>query len=197
MSFYNNVRVVFSPILRLIFGIKRVGKANLPLNGAVIICSNHRSNYDPVLLGASLGRDLKFMAKAELFKNPFLRVLITSLGAFPVRRGQGDSEAINKAVSILNNGNALIMFPEGHRQKSGGTPLRFQSGAARFAYTTHATVLPVAIVTKGDVKPFKRNIIRVGKPLSYNDLGFTDGNRENLHEVSNMLRDKVDELIHA
>lgn len=197
MNIYAGVRIIFAPVVRLVFGIKREGTANLPMNGAVIVCSNHRSNYDPVIIGASLRRDLNFMAKAELFKNPFLRLLITSLGAFPVRRGQGDFGAINKAMSILDSGRVLLMFPEGHRQKVGDTLQRFESGAVRCAFKTHAAILPVAIVTKGAIRPFKRNIVRVGKPLSYEELRFTDGSRENLREISLMLRDKVDELVHG
>lgn len=195
MSFYSGCRFIFSPVLRLIFGIKREGKANMPSQGAVIVCSNHRSNYDPVILGASIRRDLNFMAKAELFKNPLFSLLITSLGAFPVRRGQGDLGAINKAVSILNSGSVLLMFPEGHRQKAGGEPKRFESGAARCAFKTHAVIVPAAIVTKGVVSPFKRNVVRIGKPLCYEELGFSDGGRENLRDVSLMLHDKVAELI--
>lgn len=197
MSFYNGVRVVMSPIFRLIFCIKRTGHHNLPSQGPVILCSNHRSNYDPVILGASLGRDLKFMAKAELFKNPVLRFIIKLFGAFPVKRGKGDFEALKRAISILNEGNVLAMFPEGTRLKAGGTPLRFKSGAALFAYQTHAPIVPVAIVTKGSVRPFKRIEVRVGKPLSYEELGFTDGSSENIRKVSGFLHDQVESLING
>lgn len=195
MSFYTGARIVMSPILRLIFCIKRTGHRNLPSQGPVILCSNHRSNYDPVILGASLSRDLKFMAKAELFKNPVLRFIITSLGAFPVRRGKGDSEAVKKAISILKDGDVLAMFPEGTRLKEGGTPLRFKSGAALFAYQTHAPIVPVAIVAKGKVRPFKRIEVRVGKPLSFEELGFTDGSTENIRKVSEFLHNQVEALI--
>lgn len=195
MSFYNGTRIIFSPLLRLIFGIKRTGTENLPPEGPLIICSNHLSNYDPVILGASLKRDVKFMAKSELFKNPFLRIFITLLGAFPIERGKGDISALNKFADMLKSGNALIIFPEGHRNKKGGTPLRFKSGVSLLAYKTHAVVLPVAIVTKGKVGPFRRNEVRAGKPLSYDELGFSDGSPENLRNVSRFLHDKVDGLI--
>jgi 1-acyl-sn-glycerol-3-phosphate acyltransferase len=195
MSFYNGARIVFSPLVRLIFGIKRTGTENLPQQGPLIICSNHRSNYDPVILGASLKRDVRFMAKAELFKNPFLRILITLLGAYPIERGKGDTAALNKFADILNSGTALIIFAEGHRNKKGGSPMRFKSGVSLLAYKTHATVLPVAIVRDGKVGPFRRNEVRVGKPLSYDELGFTDGSLKNLRDTSRLLHDKVDDLI--
>jgi 1-acyl-sn-glycerol-3-phosphate acyltransferase len=197
MNVYTVARTTLAPLLRLIFGVKRSGENNLPLAGGVIVCCNHRSNYDAIILGASLKRNLNYMAKAELFKNPIVRGIVTAFGAFPVRRGRGDSEAIRKAINIVNAGNALAMFPEGKRHKEGGIPQRFKSGTALVAFKTHATILPAAIVTKGAVRPFKRNFVKVGKPLSYEELGFTDGGTENLHAVSDMLHDKVVELINS
>ena len=167
----------------------------MPVSGPVIVCSNHRSNYDPVILGASLSRDLNFMAKAELFKIPLFKGLITAFGAFPVQRGKGDAEASRTAVHILEEGNVLAMFPEGHRQKSGSGLQRFQKGTARFAYKAHAPVLPVAIVTKGRVRPFKRNALRVGTMIPYEELGFTDGSAENLASVSTFIRSRVEALL--
>jgi 1-acyl-sn-glycerol-3-phosphate acyltransferase len=169
--------------------------SNMPENGPVIVCSNHRSNYDPVILGASLSRDLNFMAKAELFKIPLLRGLITAFGAFPVQRGKGDAEASRTAVRILEEGGVLAMFPEGHRQKNGNDLQRFQKGTARFAFKTHAPILPVAIMTKGRVRPFKKNAVRVGALISYEELGFTDGSAENLVAVSASLRSRIERLL--
>ncbi|HEX2937851.1 MAG TPA: lysophospholipid acyltransferase family protein, partial [Ruminiclostridium sp.] len=98
MTFFTFARTLLGAPLRLIFGIKRYGVNNLPEQGAVILCSNHRSNFDPVILGAALSRDLNFMAKAELFKIPLFRSLIKTLGAFPVNRGKHDSDAVKKAI---------------------------------------------------------------------------------------------------
>lgn len=195
MTFFTFARLIFGAPLRLIFGIKRYHVKNMPKSGPVILCSNHRSNYDPVILGAALNRDLRFMAKSELFSNPFLGALIKALGAFPVRRGKNDSDAMKKAVEILETKSVLTMFPEGTRNKDGGEPLRFKSGAALLAYKTHAPVVPAAIVTRGRVRPFKRNVVVIGKPISYEELGFTDGSMENLREVSGYIHDKVYELI--
>lgn len=194
MSFYSNARMIFSPLLRLLFGIKRTGQENLPAKGPVIVCCNHRSNYDPVIVGATLSRELKFMAKAELFRFAPLRVLITLLGAFPVERGRGDSGAMGKAAKILESGKVLAMFPEGHRQKEFGMPQRFQSGAARLAFKTHAAILPVAIATRGPVGFFRRNEVRVGRPLSFEELGF-DAEGRNLHDVNGLLHDEVQKLL--
>ncbi len=197
MSFYNVVRVVVAPLLRLIFGIKRSGVKNLPRDGGIIICSNHRSNYDPVIIGGALPRQLKFMAKSELFKIPFLSGLVRLFGAFPVSRGKSDAQAIKKAIGFVEKDYALLMFPEGHRQKNGDMLQNFKSGAALCAYKAHSSIIPVAIVSKGEVRPFKRNFVIIGRPLKYEELGFTDGNTENLRAVSTLLQDKVSELINA
>lgn len=195
MSFYSTARFIMTPLIRLIYGIKVEGRENIPQNGSVIVCSNHRSNSDPVILGASLPYELKFMAKAELFKIPFLKGLIRLLGAFPVNRGKNDTEAIKSAVRLLKDGKVLAMFPEGTRQKVGMVPLRFKSGVSLFAYKTRAVVLPVAIASKGKVRAFKRNIVRIGKPLSYEELGFMDGSAENIRNASAIMRDRIINLI--
>ena len=187
MSFYTKAQI-FSPQLRGLFRVRCEGGENMPAEGRLILCSNHRSNVDPVLLGASLGRPLFFMAKASLFKIPLFNKLIVTLGAFPVRRGAGDREAIRRAESIVTEGRVLAMFPEGHRLRKGGEPLRFQSGAARIAVRTGAKILPAAIICKGRVWPHKRKLIRVGKPLTVEELGYTDGSSENLRQMSENLR---------
>ncbi|CDZ24217.1 hypothetical protein CCDG5_1100 [[Clostridium] cellulosi] len=195
MTLFKCARMLFAAPIRLIFGIERKGVENIPAEGPVIICSNHLSNFDPVILGASLNRDLKFMAKAELFKNPLLRGIITAFGAFPVNRGKGDSEAVKKAIELVKNGNALTMFPEGTRNKLGGEPGRFKSGAVLFAYKTHAPILPVAIIVKGPVRPFKKIIVAIGKPITYDELNFKEGSAEELRSVSTILRERVTALI--
>jgi 1-acyl-sn-glycerol-3-phosphate acyltransferase len=196
MSFYRLAKKL-SPIISFIFRIRCEGRENMPEHGPVIVCSNHRSNIDPVLMGAVLDRNLYYMAKIELFKIPLVRLLLKSLGAFPVRRGIGDKEAIRKAVSILEAGNVLAMFPEGHRQKEDAEPRQFKSGAAQFACRTGAAILPAAIICKGRVRFYRQKIIRFGRPLSPAQLGFTDGSPENLRAVSEKLRLTVTELLEA
>ena len=103
-------KVLLYPIFKLLFFFKVSGKENIPDNGGYILCSNHLSNCDPVLLGLAQKRQIFYMAKAELFKNKFLGGIIRALGAFPVERGAGDGKAINMAeandmVLVLGKGN--------------------------------------------------------------------------------------------
>lgn len=195
MSVFSAARKTCTGWLRAVFGLKRYGEENIPEKGPFIVCSNHRSNFDPVILGISLNNDLSFMAKAELFKVPVLKSIIKSFGAFPVKRGKNDKESIVYAMNLLKEGKILAMFPEGTRSKEYGEPLRFKGGAALAAFKSKAPVLPAAICTKGHVRLFKRNIFKIGKPLSYEELGFTTGDSKDLREASALIREKVIELM--
>lgn len=188
MTFYEVTWVLFSRIIRVLFRIKCTGSENLPGSGPVILCCNHRANYDPILLGAVLTRPLFFMAKAELFKVPGLRWLIRKLGAFPVNRGKGDIDAIKKSLKILKEEKTLAMFPEGHRLIEGGEPRRFKSGVASFAHKTGALILPAAIVCSGKMHVLKKKRIVIGKPVTAADIGITDGSPENIAQASENLR---------
>lgn len=194
MELFKFAQITVGPLIRAIFGIKASGVENMPKEGAVVLCSNHRSNSDPIILGAALKRPLCFMAKAELFKVPVLRSIIKWFGAFPVTRGRGDIDAMRKGLKVLKDGKVLAMFPEGTRYKELALPKAFKPGAAQFAYKTKAGILPAAVLSKGNVRPFKRNIVKFGKLIPYEELGFTDGSRENLNDVTKMIREKVIEL---
>lgn len=126
------------------FGRYRVaGAERMPRTGPLIVVANHLNNADPPLLGASLPRRIRFMAKQELFDSP-LGPLVRSFGAFPVRRFEADLAALRRAQSILKEGGVLGMFPEGHRSRSGGMGPP-HPGTALIALRSGAPLLPVAI----------------------------------------------------
>lgn len=194
MSFYQGAKRL-TPVLAFIFNVRCEGTENMPESGPVILCSNHRSNVDPVIIGVVFRRSLFFMAKDSLFRIPLLGSLIKALGAFPVTRGAHDMEAIKKSMKILRGGNVLAMFPEGHRQKNYGKPKRFQSGVVRIAEKTNSVILPAAVICKRHVMPFNRKYIRVGKPVTLAELGVTDGGKENIARASERLREIVERLM--
>lgn len=197
MNFYSFAKSVVDPLGHKIFRLRVSGLENIPETGPFILCANHRSNFDPVIIGLSIKRQPFFMAKAELFRIPLFNLLIRALGAFPVRRGKGDRGAINKALKILDEGKMLMLFPEAKRLKSGGTLREFKRGAAEFAYRSKAPIIPSAIVCSGRVRPFKKIEYRIGRPVTYEELGFTDGSFTNIKEVSAGIRDRVIELMSA
>lgn len=125
-------------------GFRSVGMEHVPDHGAVIVAPVHLSYADPPAVACGTTRQLRFMAKEELFKGPF-GALIRSLGAFPIRRGESDTESIRKAISILEAGEALLVFPEGTRG-DGVRLLPINRGVTMLAKRTNAIVVPTAIV---------------------------------------------------
>ena len=132
------------PVFRFLFRGSTAGKHNVPSQGALVVVANHGSHLDPPLLGHALGRPVAFMAKAELFNVPLLGAVIRACGAYPVRRGASDREAIRSATSCLEQGWATGVFLDGTRQQDGrlNAPL---PGAALLAARSGAPLLPVAI----------------------------------------------------
>ena len=120
-----------------------VGKEHVPASGPLIVVANHLNNADPPLLGASLPRRIRFMAKQELFDSPF-GIFMRWFGAFPVRRFEADLAALRQAHSILKEGGALGMFPEGHRSRGNGMGPP-HPGTALIALRSGAPLLPVGI----------------------------------------------------
>lgn len=119
MSLYKIGKLLCSVIFYPLYRIKVVGKENIPADGPVIICSNHISNVDPPVVGITSSRNIYFLAKEELFKNPLIGGILKKVHAFPIKRGMRDRNALRKGLDILKEGHALGLFPEGTRQKSG------------------------------------------------------------------------------
>ena len=157
------------PIFRFLFRGQTIGISNLPKTGGVVVVSNHGSHLDPPILGHALGRPVAFMAKSELFRIPILASIISACGAYPVKRGAGDREALRTASNRINKGWATGVFLDGTRQENGrvNDP---KAGAALLAGRTGCPILPVAIVNshrafpKGSFLPRLVSIhLRVGE----------------------------------
>ncbi|WP_319592805.1 lysophospholipid acyltransferase family protein [Salicibibacter halophilus] len=164
---YRIGKLVCRIVLSLVFFAKIEGKENIPAQGPVIICSNHKSNLDPPLLGSYIRRPLRFMAKEELFSSKWFGPLLVRLRAFPVKRGGSDRGALRKGISVLENGEMLLLFPEGNRSKTGEIKEGL-AGAGFFALKSEATVIPAYV--RGTYKPFRRVVLRYGPPVPLDDL---------------------------
>ncbi|MYL48449.1 1-acyl-sn-glycerol-3-phosphate acyltransferase [Halobacillus litoralis] len=162
MTLYKLGKALCSIILYPMYRIKVVGKKNIPAKGPVIICSNHISNVDPPVVGITSSRNIYFLAKEELFKNPVIGGILKKVHAFPIKRGMRDRNALRKGLDILKEGHALGLFPEGTRQKSGeiGKGL---AGAGFFALRSEAAIVPCAII--GPYKKFKTLKVVYGEPI--------------------------------
>jgi 1-acyl-sn-glycerol-3-phosphate acyltransferase len=162
------------PLLRGLYRLRAAGVENVPDGGAVL-AANHTSNFDPWPLGFPLWphRQLYFMAKVELF-NPVLKPIIIGGGAFPVRRGENDVQAVETAVRLCREGKIVAMFPEGTRQQKGlrkKFDARPRSGSARIALAAGVPLVPAAI--KGTDRLLRLSRLRVayGSPIPVDDLG--------------------------
>lgn len=149
---YRITKVVARFVLGLICRIEVVGREKVPLEGPVIIAANHLSWLDPPAIGLVLPRPISYIARANLFDNPFLGWLLPRLYVIPVERGSGDLSAVKAAIRALRNGMAFGIFPEGTRSRSGKLQ-PFKTGTAAIAIRTGAPVLPVAVIGSDKIWP--------------------------------------------
>ena len=161
------------PFVKVGYRLRARGVENLP-QGGFVLAANHTSNFDPWPLALPLfpRRQVRFMAKSELF-NPVLKPILVGGGAFPVRRGEADVDAIHRAVELVEDGQIVVMFPEGTRRKKGLRKKyepRAHTGTARIALTANAPLVPAAI--KGTDRLTRLGPLRVayGPPIPLDDL---------------------------
>ena len=185
------------PIYKFVFKGHLIGRDNIPQKDSFIMVSNHGSLLDPPLLGHALGRNISFMAKAELFKIPFLGFIIRACGAYPVKRGIADKNTIKTACKKLSNDNSIGIFIDGTRQKNGRVN-KPKQGAALLAFKNQKLLLPVAIVNSHRLMRFKffiplfsKIVIKVGKPVQPPQ----SSSRDDLNYVTMNLQDKINNLI--
>ncbi|GAB6182195.1 lysophospholipid acyltransferase family protein [Desulfotomaculum defluvii] len=190
--FYILLRFIIRHILLFWRRWKIVGLENLPVDGGVLVVSNHVSNLDPVVVGCALTRRIHFMAKIELFRIPILNTIITLLGAFPIDREKSDRNAIRKALEHLKNGNVVGIFPEGTRSKTGELQ-KAHVGAAMLAVKGDVPILPVALIgTRGF---FNKVIVKIGKPVYMPELWQSRPNKEKLELLSSKVMKEIEQLI--
>jgi 1-acyl-sn-glycerol-3-phosphate acyltransferase len=183
------------PVLKTVFRLRVRGAENVPHAGGFVLAANHLSNFDPWPLGIPLfpQRFLRFMAKSELFWFPFSAIAYAG-GAFPVRRGERDEEAIAKAVALCRAGHAVVMFPEGTRRTKGMRKkheARWRTGAARIALEAGVPIVPAAVVGTDRLARLAPLRVRYGTPLELGDLnGVEDASRV----ATERLRAAIEEL---
>ena len=188
--------IVF-PFYKFIFKGNLIGKENIPQKGSFIMVSNHGSLLDPPLLGHALGRNISFMAKAELFKIPLLGFVIKSCGAYPVKRGIADKNTIKTACEKLSNNNSIGIFIDGTRQNNGRVN-KPKQGAALLAFKNQKLLLPVAIVNSHRLIRFRfcipfftKIVIKVGQPMQPPK----SSSKEDLNLITHNLQENINNMI--
>jgi 1-acyl-sn-glycerol-3-phosphate acyltransferase len=192
---YGLTRLALRPIAFLLAKLQVEGLDNIPARGPVILAMNHIHWMDIPLASLRVPRVTHYMAKIELFSVPFLGGFIRKLGAFPVRRGEGDREAIRMSERILADGRILVIFPEGHRSGD-GVLLEAHPGAGYIALRTGAPVVAVAI--SGTQQIFKRFrpavTIRYSKPFTVK-VGDGKRTRGNVVPATNQIMYEIAALL--
>lgn len=185
------MRMFFRAFFGILFRPKILGAENIPAEGGFILSANHLSNWDPPFLATFIEREVCYMAKEELFKNPIFAAAIRALHVFPVKRGAADKNAIKNAVKILKGGGCLGLFPEGTRSKTGKIG-KAESGVSLIASMTKVPIIPAAIVNTEKIfsaaVKFPRLAIVFGKPISFS------GNAKDKDELANFAQEIMIEV---
>ena len=166
------------------------GMERLPQRGA-LLCPNHASNWDPILVALKLPKNyrLHIMAKEELFQNPLLGWLLRKVGAFPVSRGNNDINTVRTAMQAIKDGDNLLIFPEGTTIRNGigyadGLPAHAKAGVAVIGVRTGATLVPVFV--DGEKRLFRRTRIIFGDPYQPRYTG-KRGTSEEMQKIADGL----------
>ena len=169
-AFFRFAYCLLWPFLRIVFPVEVRGLENLPRHGA-LLCPNHASDWDPLLLCCALPIDyrLHIMAKKQLFDNPVLRWIITRLGAFPVDRDHTDIQSVKTAMQAIRSGDNLLIFPEGTTIRNGigyhdSLPAHAKAGVAMIGIRTGAALVPVFL--DGPKRVFHKSRIIFGAPIT-------------------------------
>ena len=195
---YNVVAVLSAPVLYGPYRLRVRGKENLPSSGGFVLTCNHVSSFDPWPLGMPLWPKvwLRIMAKSELYWWP-LRYIVDGAGAFKVRRGQADTEAIETAVRLAREGEAVMMFPEGTRRTKGLVKkheARPRTGAARIALEAGVPLVPAAVAGTDRLLRFGPLRVAYGSPVDIDDLRGSDDLRAASQEATDRLMARIAEL---
>jgi 1-acyl-sn-glycerol-3-phosphate acyltransferase len=172
--FYSFVATLSWPVVYGLFRLQTRGVENVPPEGGFVLAANHVSNFDPWLLGLPFWpkRQLFFMGKSELF-NPVLGPILRAAGAFPVRRGEADVEAIETAARLCREGKIVGMFPEGTRRSKGlikRVEHRPRTGSARIALAAGVPLVPAAVKGTDRLSRFGKLRVAYGEPVPLDDL---------------------------
>jgi 1-acyl-sn-glycerol-3-phosphate acyltransferase len=192
---YRLVSLMAYLAFKLFFRLKTVGLENVPRRGRLIIAANHQSYLDPPLIGATMPREIHFMAKASLFRKPLLGPLIRHLNSIPVTRSGQDMASLRIAARVLEEGGALLIFPEGTRSRSGQF-LKATGGLGFLARQSGAAVLPIYIHgTRGAWRrPFQpgRVTMFVGRAVTAQEFPPAQGSGSEAHRaLSQFIIDRI------
>lgn len=196
MSFYKVARACLGGFFRRLYRVKIVGKENRPEQGPFLICSNHASYSDVIVIAACFKPQVRYFAKKELFAVPGLKQLITLLGAFPVDRQDAAASvaSIKTTLRLLEQGEVVGIFPQGRRYK-GIDPrtTKPRNGVGMIEYHAKVPVVPVLLQNKKwKIAPIiRKTVVHIGKPIAYEEFAYTDGKGQEFADASRLIFDRI------
>ncbi len=183
-------RVIVSFLIRtyckIVYRVKVIGKENIPKEGTLLFCGNHKTYLDPPLIIVTAGRYMRMLAKEELKKNPLFAFLGFLYDGIFVKRDSKDISSLKTALKTLKDGQCVGLFPEGTRNGFEKNEGKIKNGAAYLALKTNAKVIPIGIV--GPAKPFTKNAIIYGEPIDFSEYAKD-------MKTDKTVEDKVSEII--
>ncbi|MBM6828149.1 1-acyl-sn-glycerol-3-phosphate acyltransferase [Anaerotignum lactatifermentans] len=191
MSLYPIAKNLVKIYMHLLFKIDIQGEERMPKEDGFVLCSNHMSNYDPLTVAAFIPRQVRFIAKKELFHKRMMAKLLFSLGAFPVDRETTDMKAFKTAIKLLKNNEVLGIFAEGTRVKEGEAKAA-KAGVAMFAMKAGVPIVPVAV---SSTYRFRSTVhIRYGEPISLEEYQGQKLTTELMEEITEHVMEKIREM---
>jgi len=195
--YYTVVKIVLTPLLKIFLGLRIRNADRVPMKGGIIVAANHVSNFDPVVMGAAVPRQLAFLAKIELFRIPIFSGLLRRLDAIPLRRHTADRGALLEAIRVLQNRRALLMFPEGTRSKTGEIQ-EGKRGVAMLAVKNRVPIMPVHISGTFRFLPSlwrRRVVVRFGRPMTVEPfLKLRLSSKEKYYRIGEEIMKRIKEL---
>ncbi|HEY1593626.1 MAG TPA: lysophospholipid acyltransferase family protein [Solirubrobacteraceae bacterium] len=193
---YDAVHMMVIPYMLALFRARALATENVP-NGPVILAPNHGSFMDHFFTGAFIRRRVRFMAKSQLFKGPIPIYIFSHGGVFPVRRGHHDEDAFQTAFKVLGEGDAMVMYCEGGRSRTGQISDEAKPGIGRLALQTGVPVVPTAILNSQKVRNWKRLefpkvLIQYGEAVKFPLIA--DPTREQQQAVADYVLERIREL---
>ena len=184
---YRFLRGILLPVFKFYYNPKMYGAENIPKDGNILICGNHKHIMDQCMPIMGTKRMIHWMAKREYFDDWKVAWFFKMSGCISVDRSIHDDTAKGKALDVLKDGGAIGLFPEGTRNKTDAFLLPFKFGAVSMAKKTNSVIVPFGI--SGDYKFRSKNLrVHIGKPFSVEDMTLEEANKKLEKEIGKLIK---------
>lgn len=186
MNFFQKIPIFF---FSLLYPIKVYGKENIPEGGAVLV-SNHFRAIDCGFIARICDKDIKYLAKKEIFKNKLITKIVRSYGGIPIDRDNPDMKSLLEAIKEIKKGHKLCIFPEGKRNVTGTSDLQeIKGGTVIFSVKAKCPIVPIMMLKKAKI--FRRTKIIIGKPFELKEYYGKKLSEQDICDMAKVVREKM------